>query len=128
MAWVKSAQMSSRGVRRVRGTVGRATGARGSVLVLGGTGFVGRHVVSELTKHNTETAVASRMEPSSEEPLPAGVKHVKVDFLEDDDRVIESIMEGFDTVVSLVGAIGGSDPVCVNANGATNPRRCETDD
>ena len=112
--------------RARRAGAGRAAGgapAAGAprVVVVGGTGFVGRRVVSELKRAGADVTAASRTAPSAG-VLPADVSHLPVDLLAGGDL---GALAGFDTVVSCVGVIGGEDADAVAGNGEANERAVE---
>lgn len=78
------------------------------VLVLGGSGFVGRHLVAELARGGTDVTVPSRRRERA--------KHLillpTVDVVEADVReagALEGLVRGHDAVVNLVGVLHGPD-------------------
>jgi nucleoside-diphosphate-sugar epimerase len=75
------------------------------VLVLGGTGFIGRHLVERLANNGFDVVVPVRRE-SSRKCLPTGpLKVVEADLLQPGS--LDGLMEGIDTVFHLA-AIRGS--------------------
>ena len=71
-----------------------------NVLVTGGTGFVGRHLVRHLASDGMNVRVASRSEPRV---LPAGVTHVEADVTEPSS--LPAALAGADAVVHLTAII-----------------------
>ena len=106
--------------RAAGAAAGGAGGGGGAprVVVLGGTGFVGRRVVAELKRAGADVTAASRSTPAAG-VLPEGVPHVKVDLLGSADL---GTLGGFETIVSCVGVIGGEDADAVAGNGEANER------
>src|SRR4030042_5622584 len=75
------------------------------VMVLGGTGFIGRHLVERLANNGFDVVVPVRRE-SSRKCLPTGpLKVVEADLLQPGS--LDGLMEGIDTVFHLA-AIRGS--------------------
>lgn len=68
------------------------------ILVTGGTGFIGRHLVQRLTAEGHEVRVMSRGLHGAE-PLPAGVGYFRGDFTHDED--VLAALEGIDHVYHL---------------------------
>ena len=78
------------------------------VLVLGGSGFIGRHVVAALVRRGIDVTVPSRRRERA--------KHLillpTVDVIEADvmaPGVLERLMRGHDAVINLVGVLHGPD-------------------
>jgi nucleoside-diphosphate-sugar epimerase len=75
------------------------------VMVLGGTGFIGRHLVERLANNGFDVVIPVRKE-SKRESLPTGsVQVVEADLLQPGS--LDGLMEGVDTVFHLA-AIRGS--------------------
>ena len=70
------------------------------VLVLGGNGFIGSHVVDQLVADGDEVTVFDRFELSEPRFDAAGVRMIDGDFLKVKD--LEHAVEGVDTVIHLV--------------------------
>jgi uncharacterized protein YbjT (DUF2867 family) len=73
-----------------------------NVLVLGGTGTVGSHVVRELLKRGADVSVLTR---DAKKPLPQGVQGVPGDLL--DPGTIRSAFRGRDAVFLLTALSAG---------------------
>jgi uncharacterized protein YbjT (DUF2867 family) len=78
------------------------------VLVLGGSGFIGRHVVAALAGRGVKVTVPSRRRERA--------KHLillpTVDVIETDvmaNGVLEHLVRGYDAVINLVGVLHGPD-------------------
>src|SRR4051794_27226640 len=69
------------------------------VLVTGGTGFIGSHVVRALSSAGTPVRLLARSQPAH---LPSGVELALVDGL-DDSAQLDRAMQGCDTVIHLAG-------------------------
>lgn len=72
-----------------------AARANAPVLVTGGTGFLGRHVVAGLLRQGRRVRVLARAEPA--EPLPAGVELARGDLR--DAAAVRTACDGVDAVV-----------------------------
>src|SRR5437867_7975632 len=71
-----------------------------NVLVTGGTGFVGGHLVRRLVADGHTVRVGSRDAPTF---LPSGATHVRVDVTE--PSTVRPAMDGVDAVVHLTAII-----------------------
>ncbi len=71
------------------------------ILITGGTGFIGRHVVARLAAGGEEVRVASRGSRKAE--LPEGVEQVRADVVSGEG--LPEAMAGVDKVANLVGVI-----------------------
>ena len=80
----------------------------GPVLVTGGTGTLGRHVVPRLQSAGRTVRTLSRHTPES----PIGDEHSAKDLLKGEG--IESAFAGIDTIVHLAGGPKGDDDVATN--------------
>lgn len=80
------------------------------VVLLGGSGFVGRHVAQELLQRGCRLRVASRHPERAYSLKPLGnlgqVQFARVDLTRDDGR-LEQLLAGADAVISLAGAFAG---------------------
>ena len=89
-----------------------------NVLVTGGTGFVGGHIVRRLTGDGTSVRVASRSAPRR---LPPGATHVTADVTEPSS--LRAALDGVDAVVHLSAIIverGSQTFELVNHQGTRN--------
>ncbi len=76
------------------------------VLVTGGSGFVGRHLVAQLAANGCHVTVPTRYPPRAR-PLIV-LPHVRVvEASLHDDAAVASLLEGQDAVVNLVGILHG---------------------
>ncbi|MGD0114628.1 MAG: complex I NDUFA9 subunit family protein [Dehalococcoidia bacterium] len=71
------------------------------ILVTGGTGFIGRHLVAWLAASGQQVRVAARGERKAD--LPEGVEQVKADVVSGEG--LAQAMAGVEAVVNLVGVI-----------------------
>lgn len=70
------------------------------IVVFGGSGFIGRHLVARLARDGHAVRIASRHGGG---PSGAGIEHVRADIL--DARSVGSAVAGAEAVVNLVGAL-----------------------
>ncbi|MFF9867091.1 NAD-dependent epimerase/dehydratase family protein [Streptomyces sp. NPDC013953] len=84
---------------------GPETSPRGSVLVLGGAGYVGRHVCAAFAARGSDVVVVGRRPP--EEPMP--YRCVTLDLAGTDPAVLAAALDAErpDTIVNSVGSIWG---------------------
>lgn len=84
---------------------GAGTDAQGRVLVLGGAGYVGRHVCAAFASRGHEVVVVGRRPP--EEPMP--YRCVTLDVAGTDTRTLAGLLDSErpDTVVNAIGSIWG---------------------
>ena len=74
-----------------------------SLLILGGTGFIGRHVVRRAIKEGYNTHILSRINPSIKEKIK-GAKYIQCDLTKKENiNVIENYK--FNYVINLSGDI-----------------------
>lgn len=79
-----------------------------NILVVGGTGFVGRHVVARLSALNRRIVVPTRrLERARHLMLLPTVEVVNGSVA--DDAGIDALIEGCDAVINLVGVLHGSE-------------------
>lgn len=80
----------------------------GRVLVLGGSGFVGRHLIEQLQRADINVTVPTRRRVNARElwPLPC-VTLLEADVTQPD--VLQRIVPGHDAVVNLIATLHGSD-------------------
>ncbi|MDN5855791.1 MAG: NAD(P)H-binding protein [Actinomycetia bacterium] len=79
----------------------------GTVLVTGGTGTLGRHLVPLLEADGHEICILSRHAPTT-----ARVEHATADLLKDEG--VEAAVSGVDTIVHLAGGPKGDDTATGN--------------
>jgi len=70
------------------------------VVVLGGTGFIGSHVVRQLAEREHQVTIVHRGE--SEIDLPAGVHHVHIPFADLSEERVGMGVQGVDVVLDMV--------------------------
>ena len=69
------------------------------VLITGGSGFIGGHLIRKFSETGTEASVFDLQSPPS--PLPAGIKFIRGDVF--DPKALDEPVGSTDTVVHLVG-------------------------
>ena len=81
----------------------------GNILVIGGAGYIGSHVVKALLENNFAVPVYDNMSTGQECNLFSAANFVAGDIA-DSDRLNEVMASGFDAVVHLAGkkAVGES--------------------
>jgi uncharacterized protein YbjT (DUF2867 family) len=80
-----------------------------SILVLGGSGFVGRHLVALLaTQGRSVTVPTRRLYRSRHLLVLPGVRMVQADV--HDDRSLATLLQGMDAVINLVGVLHSRPP------------------
>ena len=88
---------------------GRSSSARGRVLVTGGAGFVGSHLVEELLRRGEEVTVLDDLSSGTLGNLAGARRHaslsVRIAPVEDADALVEC-MRGVDRVFHLAAAVG----------------------
>lgn len=79
------------------------------VLVIGGAGYIGSHVVKELLENGFETIVYDNMSTGQEENLFQKAKFIKADIL-DEKSLDNALKQGIDAVIHLAAkkAVGES--------------------
>jgi len=91
------------------------------ILVLGGTGFIGSHLVEELIAHHHRVRVFSRKANQTENPFP-GVEYYSGDFA--DPFAVAEAMQDIDAVAHLVSttlpATSNLDPIADIQSNLTN--------
>jgi uncharacterized protein YbjT (DUF2867 family) len=74
------------------------------IIVFGGSGFIGRHLVEHLARAGASVRIAARHPlTTAEPPRLARIQHVKADIL--DDAAVRAAIQGADTVINLVGIL-----------------------
>src|SRR5918993_1106885 len=74
------------------------------VIVFGGSGFIGQHLVKRLARAGASVRVAARHPlTTAEPPRLAQIQYVAADIL--DDAAVEVAIQGADTVINLVGIL-----------------------
>src|SRR5215208_6987017 len=81
-----------------------AEGAMKRILVLGGTGFVGRHLCRELARLQYRVTVPTRSKVQNVQTLPF-VELVQADV--HDEAALARLIPGHDAVVNLVAILHG---------------------
>jgi NADH dehydrogenase len=79
-----------------------------NVLVIGGAGFVGRYIVNELVGRGCRVLVPSRRRDKAKHLIMLPTCDV-VEASVHDDAALETLVEGRDAVVNLVGILHGSE-------------------
>ena len=77
------------------------------ILVLGGSGFVGRHVCAALSQHGHRITVPTRRLPARSVQMLPGVEVVQADV--HDPAQLASLVRGHDAVVHLVAILHGNE-------------------
>ncbi len=98
------------------------------VIVFGGTGWVGHHIVLDLLKNGYDVTVASRgtkAESHYAEPLPAGTRRVIVD--KNDPEEMKSLLaERFEIIIDSVPTTASIDNVFKYASGLRHYLHCSS--
>jgi NADH dehydrogenase len=74
-----------------------------SVVLFGGTGFIGSHLAARLAERNVNIVVPTRHEAQGMHLMPLGVDIVQADI--HDDTVLRRLVAGRDAVINLVGIL-----------------------
>jgi NADH dehydrogenase len=74
-----------------------------SVVLFGGTGFIGSHLAARLAERNVKVVVPTRHEAHAMHLMPLGVDIVQADV--HDDAVLRRLVAGKDAVINLVGIL-----------------------
>jgi NADH dehydrogenase len=74
-----------------------------SVVLFGGTGFIGSHLAARLAEHKVNVVVPTRHEAHAMHLMPLGVDIVQADI--HDDAVLRRLVAGKDAVINLVGIL-----------------------
>jgi NADH dehydrogenase len=74
-----------------------------SVVLCGGTGFIGSHLAARLAERNVKVVVPTRHEAHAMHLMPLGVDIVQADI--HDDAVLRRLVAGKDAVINLVGIL-----------------------
>lgn len=75
------------------------------VVVTGGCGFLGSHLVEELVRRGDEVTVFDSGSPPPDRTPPPAVRHVTGD-IRDAARLVEVVRDGVDTVYHLAAVVG----------------------
>ena len=79
-----------------------------NILILGGTGFVGRSVCTKLLRQGWQVTVPSRQSaPASLQPAGPSIRRVQADV--HDEGALTRLLAGVDAVVNLVAILHGSE-------------------
>jgi NADH dehydrogenase len=74
-----------------------------SVVLFGGTGFIGSHLAARLAEHDMTIVVPTRHEAHAMHLMPLGVDIVEADI--HDDATVRRLVAGRDAVINLVGIL-----------------------
>ena len=77
------------------------------ILVLGGSGFVGRHVCSRLSLQHHQITVPTRRLPAQHIQMMPGLTVVQADV--HDPKQLEALVHGHDVVINLIAILHGSE-------------------
>lgn len=77
------------------------------ILVLGGSGFVGRHVCTRLSLQNYQVTVPTRRLPARQIQMLPGVSVVQADI--HDVKQLQALVHGHDVVINLVAILHGDE-------------------
>lgn len=80
--------------------------ADAKILVTGGTGFIGRHLIEKLANNGQQIRVLSRCLNSNTLRFPANVEVIRGDVF--DKKIVDSVMRGIGTVYHLAAATRGN--------------------
>ena len=99
------------------------------VLVFGGTGWVGHHIVLDLLRHGYDVTVASRgskSEANYAEPLPAGTRRITVNKSSASEMQALLGSERFETVIDSVPSLDSIANVFKYARGLRHYLHCSS--
>jgi len=88
-----------------------------NVLVIGGTGFIGSHVIAKLAETGCRITVPTRHETRAAHLLPLTDVELVVEANVHDEAVLNRLMNGQDAVINLVGILHGSHGAAGSAYG-----------
>jgi NADH dehydrogenase len=74
-----------------------------SIVLFGGTGFIGSHLAARLAEHDVAIVVPTRHEAHAMHLMPLGVDIVEADI--HDDATLRRLVAGKDAVINLVGIL-----------------------
>jgi NADH dehydrogenase len=74
-----------------------------SVVLFGGTGFIGSHLAARLAEHDMTIVVPTRHEAHAMHLMPLGVDIVEADV--HDDATVRRLVAGHDAAINLVGIL-----------------------
>jgi NADH dehydrogenase len=74
-----------------------------SVVLFGGTGFIGSHLAARLSEHAVSTVVPTRHEAHAMHLMPLGVDIEQVDL--DNDAALRRLVAGRTAVINLIGIL-----------------------
>ncbi len=78
-----------------------------NILVIGGAGFIGRHIVSRLTARGLQVTVPTRRRARARHLIMLPTVNV-VECDVHDDAVLSQLIDGKDAVINLIGVLHGS--------------------
>ena len=77
------------------------------ILILGGSGFVGRHVCSRLSLQHHQITVPTRRLPARQIQMMPGVSVVQADV--NDPKQLQALVHGHDVVINLIAILHGTE-------------------
>jgi NADH dehydrogenase len=77
------------------------------ILILGGSGFVGRHVCSRLSLQHHQITVPTRRLPARHIQMMPGVSVVQADV--NDPQQLQALVHGHDVVINLIAILHGTE-------------------
>jgi len=84
------------------------------ILVLGGSGFVGRHVCSRLSLQHHQITVPTRRLPARHIQMMPGVTVVQADV--HDTKQLQALVHGHDVVINLIAILHGTEEAFTHAH------------
>lgn len=84
------------------------------ILVLGGSGFVGRHVCSRLSLQHHQITVPTRRLPARHIQMMPGVTVVQADV--HDTKQLQALVHGHDVVINLIAILHGTEETFTHAH------------
>ena len=84
------------------------------ILVLGGSGFVGRHVCSRLSLQHHQVTVPTRRLPARHIQMMPGVTVVQADV--HDPQQLQALVHGHDVVINLIAILHGTEEEFTHAH------------
>jgi len=100
-----------------------------TVLVTGGAGYIGSHMVWELLDHQEDVLVVDNLTTGFEWAIPKGVRFVNADI--GDQAAMEEIIKdnNVDAIIHFAGSVVVPESHCSriwqSLNGRSNQRKCD---